>query len=96
MATTIEDIEKQITTLSKYIDGVSQVLVENVTSINTDLKAIKADIVILNAKVDKLDGNTTTNLKRVDGKIDDLKTEIKKIGTVTGYDDMINNLKHIK
>jgi hypothetical protein len=93
MSITNEDLEKQISTLAQYTQAVNQLIIDNVTEITSQLKNIQGDIAILNAKVDKIDGNTTKNFKSVDGKLDDMQSELKKIGSVTGYDEMVSNLK---
>jgi len=94
----ISDLEQSIISLAKDVKEIKESLLEgfsktgnNFVKITNRFDTIEADLNIINAKVDKLDGNTSNSLKSVDGKLDDLKTEIKKIGNVTGYDHMIAN-----
>lgn len=69
---------------------------KNFDKITNSFKLLQADLVIINAKIDKLDGNTSKNLKKVDVKLDNLKSEIKKISSVTGYDGIFQNMTVIK
>jgi len=96
----IAKLEKTISTLTAYVVGNNNAISEGLSKVNsnfekitTHLKKIDAELKIINAKVDSLDGNTGKNFNKVEVKLDDLKSEIKKIGNVTGYDDLLNNLK---
>ena len=99
----VQVLEESIRTVLQYITEGNQSISDgfkksdsNFDKITNHFGRIEADIKIINAKIDKLYGNTSDNFVKVDGKLDDLKTEVQNIGRVTGYEDMISNLKVIK
>lgn len=96
----ISELEKTIASLIEYTKEVNQSISagfskasNNFEILNKQIKKIDADLIIINAKISKLEGSTNRSLKKVDVKLDNLKTEIKNINKITGYDGMINNLK---
>ena len=96
----IAKLESTIALLIDYVQQVNKTISgglnksdKNFDKITINLKRVQGDLAIINAKIDKLEGHTSNSLKKVDVKLDDLKTEIKKINSVTGYDDLFQNLK---
>ncbi len=96
----VEILEKTITSLTDYIKFTNTNISNGFEKVNANfekitkhLSQIDAELRIVNAKIDKLDGNTSTGLGEVHVKLDDLKTEITKINDVTGYDGIFSNMK---
>lgn len=65
-------------------------------SIATGFEKIEGNFSIVNGKIDSLRGNSSTTMEVVENKLDDLKTEIRKINDVTGYAGIISNNTNLK
>lgn len=96
----IADLEKTVASILEYMKVVNKAVSEgfskadgNFDKITSRFQTVEGELKIINAKIDKLAGNTDTGFSKVDVQLEDLKSEVSKIGSVTGYDDMINNLK---
>lgn len=100
MENRVKELEMSVVSLAKDIKDIKRYLVNGFTIIESNFKKIEADLKDLNSKVNSIDGrlnklggNTSKSLKKVDGKLDNLKTEIQNINRVTGADHMISNMK---
>lgn len=87
----VANLEKSIISLAKDIKeikiGLSKgftVIDDNFKKIALSFKNVNADLEIITAKINKLQGNTKNSLKKVDGKLDNLTSEIKNINKVSG------------
>lgn len=96
----IKSLEENLTTLSKELVGLKELIAtsfkkvdSNFTVITGKLNTLEKGLKDLNYKVDNLDGNTNKGFTDVGGKIESLTEEIQKISIVTQYDQMYVNQK---
>lgn len=68
----------------------------NFDKITTHLGKIDAELKVLSAKIDQLDGSTALGLDNVNVTLEDLKVEVSKINEVTRYTEEYANLKVVK
>lgn len=102
----IAALEKQTAALTQYVKEVQESnksiatgfdkVDSNFEKITAHFNKIEKELILINYKIDNLDGSTSNSLNKVDIKLDDLKTEIQKINNITGYEDIYQNLKVIK
>jgi hypothetical protein len=91
----IEELEKNVAYLAKYVKESSNHITNALEKITNHVGNIEAELKIANAKIDKLDGNTDEGFGKVNTKLEDIRAEISKINDVTGYDGIFQNLKAV-
>jgi len=77
--------------LANHVKAVNNTVLSVFEQVSSHLNVIEKKINVLDAKINALEGNTTTGFGKVDFKLDDLKSEIQKINTVTSYSDIFHN-----
>ncbi|MGB8191331.1 MAG: hypothetical protein WCF67_05395 [Chitinophagaceae bacterium] len=96
-------LEKSLGAIASDLKSLSQLVAAGFTKVDTnfttvqkDLKLLHQQVESLNNKVESLKGDTVGGFQDVGVKIENLKDEIVKIGEVTSYNDLYNNMKIIK
>jgi chromosome segregation ATPase len=96
----IENLEKNLTSLTKEMLELKELIgtgftkvSNNFSSIKKEIDSLHAKVDILNKKVDSLEGSTTDGFGEVGLKLENLTEEISKISVVTKYDEEFKNLQ---
>jgi len=89
----IEGFAAEIRSLGEIISKSFTKVDNNFDSIGKQFLNLRNQVEILNKKVDQLQGATHEGFDGVGEKLESLTDEIKKIASVTGYDEQFSNLK---
>lgn len=99
----IVKLEQALDLLHKEVTGIRELLISGFKKVDINFESITKEVFIVNKKieivnknVEMLKGSTTEGFDNVGMKLENLTDEISKIGEVTQYDQLYNNLKSIK
>lgn len=84
-------LEKNLKEWINFSKDVNNRFISILEEISKQINKIEEDIALIKTKVDHLDGTTSKSFGKVENKLEELKTELKKINQVTGYEDQVRN-----
>lgn len=100
MTDKIENLEKNISSITKDLLELKELISIGFKKVDNNFFSIKKEIDILhskidtlNKKVDVLEGSTTDGFGEVGLKLENLTEEITKISSVTNYNEQYKNLQ---
>jgi peptidoglycan hydrolase CwlO-like protein len=89
----VAKLEKTLSSFVEYTKGVNNTIISVLENMNGQLNNVEGEIQLIKTKIENLDGHTNKGFGKMDGKLEELKSEIQKINNVTGYKDMFDNMK---
>ncbi|MEO7048979.1 MAG: hypothetical protein ABI091_26990 [Ferruginibacter sp.] len=99
----IEEVEKNLSILSKELVEIKELIgtgfkkvSNNFDSIKKEIDSLHLEVAFISKKIDLLKGETHSGLGDVGIKLENLTEEISKISIVTKYDEEYRNLKDLK
>ena len=89
------NLEQQVKSLRSLVLTVLEKTIDTSHTLDRNFEVLKSQIADIEVKLDKLPIDTGQDLTSVDGKLDDIHSELKKIEKVSRYTEEFENLLKI-
>ena len=90
-----QNLEQQVEGLKSLVLTVLKKTIQTSHTLDSNFEILKEQIADIEKKIDQLAADTGQDLTSVDGKLDDIHSELKKIEKVSRYTEEFENLLKI-
>ncbi len=90
-----QKLEEQVTSLRSLVLTVLKKTIETAHTLDSNFEVLKGRMEDLENQIERVAVSTGQDLTKVDGKLDDIHSELKKIEKVSRYTEEFENLLKI-